>query len=310
MVTRALRTLALVASIGPALAGCKPDFGNPASLVTERRILASRAEPAEVRPGESATFDALVVSPAGTEATPALDWALCNAPKPLDENNVVTSACLGDGSNLMGFGSQTDAATDTVPALACSLFGPDPPPQAQGQPPLRPRDSDVTGGYYQPVRVVDGDIVAFALQRITCELTRGGAQIAVQYAMSYQANQNPKLIPLTATVDGAPVGLDALPAGKEIDFAIGWTPESAESFPVFDLVSQSLITHREALRVSWFATDGSFEHEVTGRDETETETTTDDHWTAPKSAGVVHLWAVLRDSRGGVDFASYDLTVR
>jgi hypothetical protein len=39
------------------------------------------------------------------------------------------------------------------------------------------------------------------------------------------------------------------------------------------------------MRVSWFATAG------------------------PDAAGVVHFWIVLRDSRGGVDFAGGDLMV-
>ena len=38
--------------------------------------------------------------------------------------------------------------------------------------------------------------------------------------------------------------------------------------------------------------------------------TTDDHWWAPSVAGTYHLWVVLRDSRGGADFAQYELTVK
>jgi hypothetical protein len=38
-------------------------------------------------------------------------------------------------------------------------------------------------------------------------------------------------------------------------------------------------------------------------------TTTDDGWDAPGDAGTVHLWIVLRDSRGGVAFAEDDLVV-
>ncbi len=290
-----------------AVAGCKPDFGTPASLVTERRILAVKAEPPEVRPTEPATFTVLVVSPDGTEAMPAVDWALCTTPKPLDENNVVATACLGDG--LMAVQSGTPSAMATVPANACALFGPDPPPQMPGQPALRPRDPDVTGGYYQPLRARAGDVTGFALERVTCDLAQAGADLAVQYAMTYHANQNPSLTPLSATVDGAPVALSALPAGKAVDFTVGWPAEAAESFPVFELAQAALVTHRESLRVSWFATAGSFMHEVTGRDEGDLATTTDDVWTAPTTPGPVHLWLVLRDSRGGIDFAAYDLTV-
>jgi hypothetical protein len=307
MVTRALAIVA-ASVVGVAVAGCKPDFGTPASLVTERRILAVRAQPPEVRPTEPATFTALVVSPNGTEASPAVDWSLCVTPKPLDENNVVSNACLSD-AGVMPVVSGAPSAMATVPPNACALFGPDPPPQMMGQPPLRPRDPDVTGGYYQPLRLVDGDVTGFALERVTCDLAQAGADLAVQYGMTYHANANPSLQALTATANGATVALGALPAGQMIDFNVGWPADAVESFPVFDVAAAALVPHRESMRVSWFATAGSFVHEVTGRDEGETETTTDNLWTAPTTAGPVHLWIVLRDSRGGVDFAAYELTV-
>ena len=298
-----------VAVVGAAaLVGCKPDFGTPASLVTGRRILAVRAEPPEVRAAGTATFTALVVSPDGTEASPAIDWALCTTPKPLDENNVVASACLTD-AGVMPVAGGTPMATATVPANACALFGPDPPPSPPGQPPLRPRDPDVTGGYYQPLRLQEGDVTGFALERVTCDLAQAGADLAVEYAMTYQANANPTLQPMTATVDGAPAALDALPAGAAVDFAVSWPAASVESFPVFDVASATLVTHAESMRVSWFATAGSFAHEVTGRDEGDPATSTDNVWTAPSTPGPVHLWLVLRDSRGGLDFSAYDLVV-
>jgi hypothetical protein len=306
MVRRAPFVFAVVALI-VAIAGCKPNFGTPSSLVVDKRILAVRADPPEAKPTISANFDALVVSPDGTEVMPALDWALCTTPKPLDENNIVSSACLGDGG-VMDVG-QGATVTATVPADACALFGPDPPPQMMGQPPLRPRDPDVTGGYYQPLRVKEGDVTGFALERVTCDLAAAGADIAVQFGMTYQANVNPMLQPLAASVDGAPVLLDALPAGKVVDFSVAWPAASVESFPVFDANSGMLVTHRESMRVSWFASAGAFVHDVTGRDESDPATSSDDEWTAPTTAGPVHLWVVLRDSRGGVDYAAYELTV-
>jgi hypothetical protein len=307
---RALASRVVVVVLAAAaIAGCKPSFGNPASLVDGPRILAVRAEPPEVRPAMPATFTALVVSPNGTDAAPPVDWSLCLTPKPLDENNIVSTACLGGDMGIDAIATGTPTAMATVPANACALFGPDPPPQMMGQPPLRPRDPDVTGGYYQPLRLVDGDTVGFALERVTCDLALAGADLAVQYAMTYQPNTNPSLLPLAALVDGAPADLGALPAGAAVDFVTGWPDASVESFPVFDLPSASLITHRESMRVSWFATDGSFTHEVTGREEDDTATWTDDLWTAPVTPGVVHLWIVLRDSRGGLDFAAYDVTV-
>ena len=63
------------------------------------------------------------------------------------------------------------------------------------------------------------------------------------------------------------------------------------------------------MRVSWYATAGSFEHDVTGRSESESETSTSNTWTPPDGPGPVHLWVVLHDSRGGTDFAGYDFDV-
>jgi len=282
-------------------AACKPDFGTPSSLVTRKRILAVKNEPAEVRPGQNVTLTPLVVSPDGTEAQPAIDWALCTTPKPLDENNVVASACLGDGVMAAGSGPTQML---TVPLSACQLFGPDPPPQMPGMPPLRPRDPDVSGGYYQPVRAREDATTGFNLTRISCNLAQAGADTAIEFARQYVANTNPTLLPLAASAD-----LNAVPPGATVTFTASWPDGAAESYPVYDVVSQMIVPHRESLRVSWFASAGAFVHEHTGRTEEETDTTTSNDWTAPRAPGVVHLWLALRDSRGGMDFASYDLTV-
>jgi hypothetical protein len=285
-----------------ALAACNPQFAQPPSLVTEPRILAVRGEPAEVRPGTSARYRLLVATPDGTDPAYAAQWAYCNTPKPLDENNIVAGACLGSGAQSIGDGATIEA---DVPLKACQAFGPDPPQQMPGQPPLRPRDPDVSGGYYQPVRVTYGGETAFGLERITCNLAAAGAEIAIDFAKRYLPNQNPTLLPLTATQP-----LDGIPAGTQVTFTAAWTPESAESYPVYDLTALSLVDHRESLRVSWFATGGAFLHDRTGRGENEPDSSTDNVWTAPKTPGPVHLWLVLRDSRGGVDFAGYDLVVK
>jgi hypothetical protein len=163
--------------------------------------------------------------------------------------------------------------------------------------------------------MVSGE-VGFGLERITCNLAGAGADVAVEYAREYMPNNNPKLLSPTAMVDGASLdlsGATAVSAGAVVQFSAGWSADSAESFPVYDIASQQLVMHREALRVAWFATAGAFAHEVTGRDEADMALTVENDWTAPKvsSPTLVHLWLVLRDSRGGLDFtpSSIDLQV-
>jgi hypothetical protein len=277
--------------VGVGVGGCRPDFGERASLVTAARVLAVRAEPAEAPPGAAVVVTPLVASPDGTLAAPDVGWAFCAAPKPLGENDVVAQDCLAGAVRAVGEGP---TAAATMPPDACVLFGPEPPPGA------RPRDADVTGGYYQPLRAELGAEPSIALLRVVCNLGNASADVAADFKARYRANQNPRLI-----IDVP----SAVAPGARVTFHASWRPEDAEAYVAFDAAAQTVAARREAMRVSWFVSAGALDADRTGRDESDPATTTDDGWIAP-SAGVVHVWIVLRDSRGGVDFASADVTVR
>lgn len=75
----------------------------------------------------------------------------------------------------------------------------------------------------------------------------------------------------------------------------------SEPYVELDPVKRAIVAHHEAMRVSWFATDGSFDHDRTGRTEEEArDAFSENHWVAPGRKGNVHFWFVLRDDRGGV----------
>ena len=296
-----MRTLSLLL-VTSLTAGCQPDVGDPVSLVATTRILAVRADPPEVTPGAEVSYRALVASPTGTVDDPAIAWSFCASPKPLTENNAVSVDCLENG--VRPIGGPAGAITAETPPDACVLFGPDPPPGG-----LRPRDADVTGGYYQPVRARLGAITAFAMERVTCNLPNAPVAVAIELEKRRRPNENPTLGPLTATIAGAPVPLDAIPAGAEVTLATGWQDGDAEAYVMFDPGVAAIVDRREALRVSWLATAGTMADDVTGRAEDDLATTTHTIWQAPTTPGPVHLWLVLRDSRGGVDFAAYTITI-
>ena len=216
-----------------------------------------------------------------------------------------------------------------MPFDACTLFGPVTPPPEPGQPPIRPRDPDVTGGYYLPVRVSlwipenlrrpgmagTDTLVSFGLERISCGLANVSSADARQFNETYTLNLNPRLAGVTLTDASSATPVTLVPAvvshvgqGRTVILEASWTDDSAESYPVFDVQSHALVTHREAMVVSWYATDGSFEHDSTGRGGDELEVVTSNHWTAGPP-GLVHLWVVLRDDRGGTDFIGYDVAV-
>jgi Trm5-related predicted tRNA methylase len=91
----------------------------------------------------------------------------------------------------------------------------------------------------------------------------------------------------------------------EATFADG----SAETFPVYDPQSEALVSQQESLHMSWFVTGGIFEHDHTGTAAGDTASSTSNQWTAPEQGGLIYLWLVLRDSRGGVDYKSYQIQV-
>jgi hypothetical protein len=286
-----------------ATATCIPSLGPGDSLITSTTILAIRAVPAEAAPGTSVTFSAFVVDPSGTVAAPRIVWDFCTAPLPLTEDNVVSNACLGAGSIVAaGFGGTT---TTNTPAKGCSIFGPD---EIQGG--YRPPDPDGTGGYYQPLRADLADApTAFELARIRCDLADASASAVSAFTAAYKLNLNPTLLPVTAMVNDAAAPLTAIPAGATVTLVASWPASSAETFAYYDPVSATVTTQRESMQVAWYSTAGALETEATGRASTDLATTSTNTWTAPSAPGNSHLFVVLRDSRGGVDFTDTELTV-
>ena len=322
-------------------AACKPAVGPPISSINGPMILAIKGDPAEIDPkaaNPSVRYEALAVDLGGrvpavnADITVPVLWSLCDQPKPPTENNSVAAGCLDQGYLPGVAGESLTTYTAPAPADACTLFGPLTPPAADGQPPTRPRDPDVTGGYYLPVRTslsvpeelrrvgmaTEDSIMAFQLQRIYCGLAVAPSPAIREYGANYKLNVNPVLSLLTLQVAGfdpipvptvASAGTPlAVSAGQTVSFVANWSADAVETYPAFDVLQRVIVYHREAMRVSWYATGGSFEHDITGRSEAETETFAANTWT-PDGPGLVHLWVVLHDSRGGTDFAGYDLDV-
>jgi hypothetical protein len=323
------------------LSACKPSVGPPISSINGPAILAIKGEPAEVDPKTATStvrYQALAVDlggrvPAATaDITSPMFWSICDQPKPPTENNSVSAICL-DQDYLPGtVGDSLTTYTAPVPLDSCQLFGPETPPAAAGQPAIRPRDPDVTGGYYLPVRAsllvpedlrragmaTEDTLVAFQLQRIYCGLANATGGDIFEYGKNYKLNNNPVLNPLTLRlavsdpVPLAPVSAGGvpveIPAGQTVSLVASWPVESVENYPAWDVLQHALLYHNEGMRISWYATGGSFEHDVTGRSETESDTFTENTWKADEP-GLVHFWVVLHDSRGGTDFAGYDIVV-
>ena len=276
-----------------AAAGCIPDHEGRPSVIDEARVIAVRGEPAEAEPESEIAFALLVAGPDGTLGDPEARWSFCREPRAPGETGPASSACAEQAGTAFGSGP---TAAAPLPEDGCSIHGPDTPP---GE--LRPRDPDATGGYYQPVRIDLDGAVAFGAERIACHLANAPIELAIRFRDEYVANRNPSLAPLDWPA--------AVSAGDEVELAVDWPGGDAEGYLYFDPISHELVNRRESMSVSWFANAGRFESDRTGRAEEDEASGSSNRWTAPDDSGPVHLWVVLRDSRGGTAWAEGVLEV-
>jgi hypothetical protein len=332
----------------PALA-CRPDVSGRPSELFVPRVLAIRSVPAEAPKSASIEYDALLAGPEGAVDPSGLDWALCNQRKPLTVSGPISLECRKRTSEVLtplGFGAQV---TGDLPDDVCNRFGPfPPPPAAEGEPSERPADPDTTGGFYQPVRVVTDvsgmDEYTAGQTRLICGGLPGAAQeVSVEYVRTLVPNTNTALDGLSAERDGGDEEeIDTTPDGtaltvsplERLTFKTRWAecneepgcgevdcpqvPDEerphctgSEPYNYLDPISRQLVVRRESIRVSWFATAGSFQSDRTGRAADDTLVpTTENAWVAPPAdRSPVYLWAVIRDDRGGVGWSQFKVEV-
>jgi hypothetical protein len=336
LVNRAAAVLAAAALVS----GCKPTLDDTSPLVTAPRVLAVQSSPAEVTPGNDVTYTTLFVDATGKASAAPLSWALCTLRKPLTELGPVSPDCLVEQADWLvplGDGTTTQG---TIPKDACRNFGPDTPDTKAGEPPGRPVDPDLTGGYYQPLRVKvgAGDVVAYAAAetRLTCGVAGASQDQVVELKKRRRPNTNPALAGVSVS-GGAPLGdlgaFDVAP-GARVSLSARWpacptaavcgdgvcSPDEddkacpddckdqkgcagAEIYAFFDPTTHVNETATEAMRVSWFSTAGSFDASHTGPVDTQTPASAN-VFVAPAGPGDVTLWVVLRDDRGGVGWTT------
>lgn len=215
-----LRTLVSMAAL--AAQACVPTLDDPTSRVTEPRILAIRAVPAEAAPNQNVQLTALYADASGTLSMGPLSWTYCTTRKPLAELGPVARACFDAtsmGQVAIGTGL---TVSGRLPRDACRLFGPNPPPAVQGEPNGRPVDPDPTGGYYQPTiafrtDATDGD-PTLAQVRIACSLANAPSDVTIEYGQRYRRNANPTISSLVLLQGGnsTPVPTDGAGAPPTI----------------------------------------------------------------------------------------------
>lgn len=340
----------MVFALGGLVPSCVPEFTDDVSQVEEFRVLAVRADPAEVRPGGRVGLSVLWATPEGeTVAEEDVSWGLCSQKKSLTELGPVAPECLNDFGDeesevllSLGTGSQVET---TVSRDVCRFFGPLAPPTEPGSMVSgRPADPDVTGGFYQPVLVGLEEATVGSI-RLLCGPSGLSVSELITFNRGYRPNEHPafKSVTLRETENSEEVEPEetlSVARGKSIGIRATWAlcPEQAECGDGLCTAGENSTDCAEDCATdpvgctgaeSYLLADIEYRSTVTQKEnlsvawfatsgafETSVTDDSDDRgytenlWTAPDSKGTAKLWLVLRDDRGGVTWRTIQVDVK
>ncbi len=253
-------------------------------FIDRARLLSVRAEPAEPRPGDAVTFEALLVDPNETIETTL--WITC------PESDDADFGCLGDEQEIIGIEPIQPPAWTVPDDILDEL------PEEER---LEGRNIlvQVTG-----LPQID-DFENLDLEELDFnEIEAGYKRIVVSEALT--PNNNPAF-GRPFTVDQLEVPEDAvLEVDPEQDYEIGVfvTDDTIEEYVFVN--SDGIAEDRvEEPYVAWFATDGTVIEPFTLYPFLEMT------WRSPAESGVEGtIWAVMRDRRGGQAWKQIDFRVR
>lgn len=338
-----------VLTLGALVAGCVPEFTDDVSQVEDFRVLAVRADPAEVAPGGQVSLSVLWAAPTGeTVEVEDVSWGLCTQKKELTELGPVAPECLDEFTEqesetllYLGTGSQVET---TVARDVCRFFGPLAPPAEEGSTVSgRPADPDLSGGFYQPV-LVGREAASVGSIRLLCGPSGLSVSELITFNRGYRPNEHPEFESIEMQVSGSSETIDSeqtlsVAAGEAIRLRATWPlcpeqPECGDGLCTAGENSTDCATDCATDPVgctgaeSYLLADIESRSTVTQREKLslawfttagtfETSVTddpddrgyTENVWTAPESPTTLTMWLVLRDDRGGVSWRAVQVNV-
>lgn len=298
-----MRTLLFIAAAATLIAmGCQPPTPadiTPASLLNSLRILAIKAEPPDVAPGQTTTLSALVINPDFNDTEIHYLWVMCDP----DLTSPLGSKCASfdlarDPSTFFGnifspvagvhinpFARET--ATYTAPADVFDSLPAEAPQRKTGVP------ADIllivyVGGFDALSDPTAPKVLALKTIRIA---EPGPDTNTNPHIDEFRLNGDPVIEQLAGDVSpGAQVELSAVPSADSQQTFIRVLPDGTQK------------SEEEQLVFSWFTTGGRFDAALDVAARTKGSAPIKFKVPSPFPDGAIEVYAVLRDARGGMDW--------
>lgn len=285
-----IQQLCVMVILAALTSGCLKDFPKE-SVVAERRILAAQTDPPELiirsasDPIPPFTLTTLAVDPTSALPQPLTIWAC--APTP-------TGRC--------------DGADERIKVTEQSVV----PGEIAATVQLTPQFMEIVlqkdkyfgfGGLDVQLHLVYGDVHASKLMVFGYPVPEGRI-----------ANQIPRIKAITFDGQSA-LGDTPLRFPVKTAIAVSPVPEenSQEDYTIVTFSGETR-DQRERITYSWFTTAGTFEPEQsggrkgilqTGETDVDPKTT----FTTPETPGMLTLWSVIRDERGGSSWKRWTMII-
>lgn len=293
-----LALLSLLAPLGGCVIGGekypRPRDLDPSWLVDRTRILAIRAEPPEIRPGESATFEALLPQPELDEPWPRI-WFACE----LEESS--GAGCFLDlgTADLSGTGGDIpEGLIGFEPGLPPAYTAPDTLLDGIDDPQDRSEGVQVLAQVSAlPLDVLEGNVADVDFN----EVEVGFKRLIVSEATT--PNRNPLIAEFVVDRLPVPPGAAVRVEAGQI-YEIGAVLEEAliEEYEFLNSDGQIELREEEPY-ATWYATGGEVLEPITLYPYNEAS------WLAPDSGEEGTWYVVIRDRRGGMTWHVQDWVV-
>lgn len=281
--------------VGAVLTACSGDF-DPTSRVTKLRLLAVQADRPFAAPGEEVHLQALAHDPRGR--TISWGWATCTLPPSASVTGCLAAidpASIALGNETFTVRVPADLLTKVPPyARASALIG------------------VVTVACPGTIGVGNTQGVPITCVENGRPLRLEEFEIGMKRVLIRERDRNANPVITAVRFDGAlwPESeereVNACDPGDEVDDCAEKHTLAVATTPAETGVDERGTAFTESVVVQYYATEGTFLHDVRIAASPETK------WVARKRAGAstITVWIVARDDRGGVSWITRRVRVR